>query len=240
MKFLTGVLLLALVRMSLSFVNPQLASQPLKQERKDSKNVLHLWPDASAISPNEVIVPVILMAGAIWATIKYASESPPVWYATTSEPIALPASKLEPVVKLEEDLAQELKPVPEVKLEEDLAQELKPVPELVLMPAPDAKPEPIANVEPLETKSISEIRREVARTKDTEASQQILTRSPPKEKVEEEAAAIDEEEEDPAPIPVGEDDFKTTFKSPTGRKRRLLRRIFKKAIAPWRKWENIK
>lgn len=77
-----------------------------------------------------------------------------------------------------------------------------------------------------ETKSTTDLVKQVASTVDEQRKTKKLVESRKASKAKDEPAAEPEEEEVEAPK--------------SGKKRRLIVRVMKKVVAPWRKWENIK
>jgi len=190
----------------------------------------------NALPISEVVLPVGVFLAAAAASVVIPGK-------------ALPAKKKVPVVKDKPDPPKTapVAPAPAPAKPAPVAPAAaKPVP---VAPAPvAAKPAPVKVVAPKPapvaaapvpapapvrvTKDISQLKREIAST--LEQEQEKVNRLLAADKKRADAAIVIEEPEE---------EFVEEFleeTNATGRKSKLIVRVIKKVIAPWRKWSNIK
>lgn len=182
----------------------------------------------------DTAVPVALFLASVAASIVKSGDSSKV----TPSPVPIPKVKVEtateapkPVVELPPEPAPE--PTPEPVAE--------PAPEPVAEPAPEPEPEPVT-VEVPRVKDLSDLKVQVAST--LEGEQEKLKRLEAKQRMEEKenaaaaAAAAAAEEIETAK----ENTVEEVTEAPKKKQSifRLVWRIVKKIVAPWRKWKNIK
>ena len=197
------------------------------------------------ISGSEVLVPAALFFAALAATVVKADgedssvkDDPPsvknVKAVTVEVAAPSPVEKVAPKPEAEKPAPVAEKPAPAPVKPAPAPVPVKAMTPKPVAPKPAPKPVPEPVAEPVrKTKDISQLKMEIASTLEQE-----------KEKVNRLIAA-EQRAQAAADAASGEieEQFVEEFleETPvTGRKRKFVAKLLKKAIAPWRKWSNIK